>query len=678
MSGPEPASEVEAVKMANGSGSLPEDMSVEAIADKDFEEKNNGDEKKDGDENKDGDQNKYGEDKKDMVEKKETEENGMKKIEDEEAGKDEKKTEDVNTEEAEDVKMVDAEDLKTVETKDVKMVDEDARDEEDGVKEVGEEKGGADSKLKEVDDVKEDNENMEKKIDDNKVEGLKKRRASRQKVINKGEAKEKKERGIKSKELLSTPTPSSIDRPVRERKTVERLVEVIEKEPNKEFLVEKGRGTPLKDIPNGVCAFMEGPDLKEFCQEFISDQGLQSRCRYIIGTLLVAHKLARKKPADLKLLHQTLFGRKGKAVNFKNHILQFSGFVWHESDEKQRAKMKEKLDKYVKDTLLDICDLFDIPVSKATMRKEDLVAKLLDFMVAPHATTDVILADKQQQSLKSRKRKRATKGSASKSVAGAPTKRSRKKRTKREDSSNSKGKSVQENEKEDEEDNKDGISDEDEAVKQSECEAKESESEEAADEDEDDDNEDSRKTKEDKKRSSKQRGSVGKEKSKMETSSRKSSSRTTTKSPTKISSSKHPKAEDDKDVGAKVFSRKKRIVDAAREKSSLKSDKKEKTTGKRVARGKRKSMEAEYPSEEALRKTICEILKEVDFNTATFTDILKQLATHYKMDLAPRKPAIKELIQEELTKLADEAEDEDDEDAEKEENPEPSGKEVKT
>lgn len=56
-------------------------------------------------------------------------------------------------------------------------------------------------------------------------------------------------------------------------------------------------------------------------------------------------------------------------------------------------------------------------------------------------------------------------------------------------------------------------------------------------------------------------------------------------------------------------------------------------------------------------------------------------ATHYKKDLTPRKPAIKELIQEELTRLADEAEedeDDEDEDAEKEENPEPSGKEVKT
>ncbi|XP_008811637.1 protein DEK-like isoform X3 [Phoenix dactylifera] len=640
MSGPEPASEVEAAKMANGSAPLPEDVGVEAVAEKNSEEKNNGDEKKDGVEKKVGDQNKDVEDKKDMEGKKESEENGMKKVEVEEEGKDEKKTEDVNTGEAEDVKMVDAEDVKTVEGKDVKMVDaDDSRDEEDGVKEVGEEEGGADSKLKEADDVKEDNENMEKKVDDNKVEGLKRKRARSQKISDKEEAKAKKQRGTKSKELLSTPTPSSIDRPVRERKTVERLVEVIEKEPNKEFLVEKGRGTPLKDIPN------------------------------------VAYKLARKKPADLKLLHQTLFGRKGKAINFKNHILQFSGFVWHESDEKQRAKMKEKLDKYVKDTLLDLCDLFDIPVSKTTMRKEDLVAKLLDFMVAPHASTDVTLSDKQQL-IKSQKRKRVTKGSAYKSVAGAPTKRSRKKQTKGEDSSDGKGKGVQENEEEDEEDNENGISDEDETLKRSECEAKESEAEKAADEDEDN-NEDSGKSKEDKKRSSKQLGSVGKEKSKVETSSRKSSFPTTTKKPINISSSKHPKAEDVKDVGAKVFSRKKRNVDVATKKSTLKSDKKEKVTGKRAARGKGKSMEAEYPSAEELRKTICEILREVDFNTATFTDILKQLATHYKMDLSPRKPAIKELIQEELTKLADEAEedeDDEDEDAKKEENSEPSGK----
>lgn len=31
--------------------------------------------------------------------------------------------------------------------------------------------------------------------------------------------------------------------------------------------------------------------------------------------------------------------------------------------------MKERLDKYVKDTLLDLCDLFDLPASKANTKK---------------------------------------------------------------------------------------------------------------------------------------------------------------------------------------------------------------------------------------------------------------------------------------------------------------------
>lgn len=38
--------------------------------------------------------------------------------------------------------------------------------------------------------------------------------------------------------------------------------------------------------------------------------------------------------------------------------------------------------------------------------------------------------------------------------------------------------------------------------------------------------------------------------------------------------------------------------------------------GKKVAKGKAKS-EAEHPSKEELRKKICEILKEVDFNTVS-------------------------------------------------------------
>lgn len=138
--------------------------------------------------------------------------------------------------------------------------------------------------------------------------------------------------------------------------------------------------------------------------------------------------------------------------------------------EKQKTKIKEKLDKYPKAKLLEFCDLLDIPNAKNTARKvglygllslvclqsmviqstdlviqiffflflflclvgvlsklteslllalfapaycgptmffilmtlkmqEDIVAKLIDFLVAPHATTDVLLAEKEVCSL---------------------------------------------------------------------------------------------------------------------------------------------------------------------------------------------------------------------------------------------------------------------------------------
>ncbi|MFS7922226.1 hypothetical protein Hanom_Chr03g00246461 [Helianthus anomalus] len=81
-------------------------------------------------------------------------------------------------------------------------------------------------------------------------------------------------------------------------------------------------------------------------------------------------------------------------------------------------------------------------------------------------------------------------------------------------------------------------------------------------------------------------------------------------------------------------------------------------------KGKPKS-EKQKISDDDLRTAICEIFKEVDFNTATFTDILKHLAKRFNTDLTSRKASIKFMIQEELTKLADEAEEEDEEEPEK-------------
>ncbi|TYI42549.1 hypothetical protein ES332_A01G107000v1 [Gossypium tomentosum] len=142
---------------------------------------------------------------------------------------------------------------------------------------------------------------------------------SRKKVQNSGE---------KVKEKIKKRTPLK-DRPVREHKSVERLVAFIDKDASREFQIKKGRGTVLKPIPNGT------------------------------------FKLSRRTLDDTLRLHTILFGRREKV---KCNISRFSSFVWLENEEKQKTKVKEKL--------LEFCDMLDIPSTRATARKSNKSRKL--------------------------------------------------------------------------------------------------------------------------------------------------------------------------------------------------------------------------------------------------------------------------------------------------------------
>ncbi|KAH0458611.1 hypothetical protein IEQ34_011425 [Dendrobium chrysotoxum] len=492
---------------------------------------------------------------------------------------------------------------------------------------------------REGEEVKKDNGgNADKTVRYNQnEESLKRKRARAQGSSEAGEAK--KNGGTKENveetevegsrknpmDVLSSPVVSSSDRPVRERKTVERWVEVIEKAPDRTVIIEKGRGTPLIEIPN------------------------------------VANNLARKKPAELKFLHQILFGRKGK--------------------EKQRAKTKEKLDKCVKETLLELCDLFDLTVSKTNTKKDEIIVKLLDFMAAPHAMGDVMHAEK--QSSKSRKRERAPEVDASKGSGGNFEKKSRQKHDKTEGTPNSDVKSSHDNEDDDEvedlkededEDSEEQSQKEDEARSHSKSDAEEKELEETGDEEEVESEVDadlrkgkkvkkSLKGKENKdvKKSPRIQASSDTVKRKNGSNSIKNSPKTDGKSSLKTPPSKHSKAEKSNDTGEKALSRKKKDAESPK-KSNSKSNLKEKSSGK-ASKSKTKSgkVQKSGPSKAELLKSISEILKKVDFNTATFTDILELLASEYKIDLTPRKAAIKLMIQDELTKMVDEEEESQDE-----------------
>ncbi|XXG49778.1 hypothetical protein AAC387_Pa02g3855 [Persea americana] len=122
--------------------------------------------------------------------------------------------------------------------------------------------------------------------------------------------------------------------PVRERKVVERFSFPPVRELASMFLfIKKGKGMKLKDIPN------------------------------------VAYKLSKQKAdSNLQMLHTILFGKKSNKYNMKRNISQFSGFVWTQNEEKEREKLKVKIDKCVKECLFYFCELLDIPVTKESKK----------------------------------------------------------------------------------------------------------------------------------------------------------------------------------------------------------------------------------------------------------------------------------------------------------------------
>jgi protein DEK len=111
-----------------------------------------------------------------------------------------------------------------------KMIVADEKAEKDDAENHGKGSEVAEEQVSEADKV----------VEENKEETPKNKKA--RSARDRSQGKDRKLDGTKSREaksLLNTPSPYGTDRPQRERKTVERLVEAIEKEPNKSFVIEK-------------------------------------------------------------------------------------------------------------------------------------------------------------------------------------------------------------------------------------------------------------------------------------------------------------------------------------------------------------------------------------------------------------------------------------------------------
>ncbi|XP_047056309.1 DEK domain-containing chromatin-associated protein 1-like [Lolium rigidum] len=90
-----------------------------------------------------------------------------------------------------------------------------------------------------------------------------------------------------------------------------------------------------------------------------------------------------------------------------------------------------------------------------------------------------------------------------------------------------------------------------------------------------------------------------------------------------------------------------------------------KASSENKGKGKGSNDAGSAPTTKQLHAVVSDILKEVDFNTATLADILRKLGAHFKMDLMDRKSEVKRIIVEVINSMSDdEGEEENDEDAE--------------
>ncbi|MED6121630.1 hypothetical protein PIB30_032067 [Stylosanthes scabra] len=386
------------------------------------------------------------------------------------------------------------------------------------------------------------------------------------------EEEDEDEEGEKKESNAVTPVKSaSGGRPTRERKSVERYtVSSPHKFPgfsaNKTISIDKGNGTELKDIPN------------------------------------VAFKLSKRKVDDnLRSLHSVLFGKKAKAQTLKRNIGMFSGYVWAENEEKQRAKVKERLDRCVKEKLVDFCDLLNLQINKSTLKKEELSAKLLEFLESPHATTDVLLAEKEKKGKKRAKKKTPRKSSGN--AAENPSKKQKR---------STQGKKRKQSSDSDEDDTAEpsdatnGSQEDGEDVSTPKSESDREDDESHSDE------EVNNKTSEE---------TVNEDQS----------------TPVKKTSSEMAAENNDKIQ--------KKSTASKRQKTDTESRERKDNISKKVNA---------QPTKEDMHAVVVDMLKEVDFNTATLSDIIKKLGTHFGLDLMHRKAEVKDIITNVINNMSDE------------------------
>ncbi|KAI5074260.1 hypothetical protein GOP47_0010221 [Adiantum capillus-veneris] len=509
--------------------------------------------------------------------------------------------------------------------------------------------------------------------EDAELEGLQNGKDSKGKPEKRGKRKAAAAGGRvtpKKPENMEATTPL-IDRPARERKSIERFADSVEKEKEKpkEFKIEQGSGTCLRDIPN------------------------------------VVFKLSKRKTSDetVQLLHKLLYNKRVKPNQVKANILQFSGFVWGSNEEKEKSKMKEKLEKIVKENLFQLSDLLDLSITKTT-KKEDVVVRVFEFLECPHKTTEKLVQEEEQRLKEKKRTKTPAKGKRKKGSSQTP-----RKRLKQEENDDEQDEEVEEEEQEEEAQEEPEEEEPEEApvkkktikIKEPSRDAKSSSAKktkkrsasnssahvEDVDEDAEEPVEEPEEVEAEHEEPEEPKRKRSKNK-KYEDDTVPVSPKKGVKKSVKKKSVYEPGEEDldddIKEVKSKPLSKvskneapkevktpaggsskeKKKSASSSTKASSKKKKKdhdedapeakSKKGRGASHSASKEESESSPVPPDEDLRAAICELLREADFSTVTFTDVVKQLGSKFDVDLSQNKAHVKTLIQEEISKIVDE------------------------
>ncbi|KAL5223178.1 hypothetical protein ABZP36_027891 [Zizania latifolia] len=494
-----------------------------------------------------------------------------------------------------------------------------------------------------ADDAKDADPEPEEEEEKEEEEGEEGEKAAAAAEPQSGRKRGRRKKGEADRPEKASPATPTVERPSRERKTVERYSELAPRvtPAKKSPAILQGSGSKLKDIPN------------------------------------VSFKLSKRKvDENLQSLHVLMYGKKSNVHFLKRNISQFSGFVWTDNQEKHRARIKEKLDKNNKEKLLDFCEILDIHVSKTTTKKEEVSAKLLEFLESPCITRDVVLTDEK----KGKKRRRRSKGSGKETAEGASEEKKRRKPRKQ---------SIEAAKENDDEDDGGPAGSEDASMGEEDDEDSEAKDNAGSDEEPDEppakkksiDDKQTKKAKEKdasgKKSSTKPVKGVSKpdqdpeedepdvelESKKVDKKASKNlkeSDGTVHKVNKKVSKSRKDDGKEGQKNNSGASNNKARKKEAA------------KASNKNKGKGKGSTEVGTAPTTEELHAVVSDILKEVDFNTyLTLPMDIFTLGTHFKMDLMDRKSEVKHIIEEVINSMSDDEEGEEEnaeEDVDKEEN----------